>query len=131
MKEQKEQIMNPYDGPLKRLLEKYFGLEDPNQINISEVEIPEEIRRELELGNLAEDFQIDNFKTDGLDSERILLGLAGKLYGVVGLKQAKERFGIVWYTNTGEMRPGLGVSMTYTICHITKVFRVTCQNFQF
>lgn len=116
-----------HNGPLKRLLEKYLTHTAP----VQRIEIPQDIKDEVRLGNLQEDFQITNLQGEGKDLERRLLGLVEKLYGFVNLTLHREvRCGVCEYCINGK-EGGVGVLLTYTFGRGARELSVTCQNFHF
>jgi len=120
-----------HDGPLKRLLENHIKSSRPDLVHVPGITIPDDIKKGLGIGELEEDFKVTYVRAKYSDCERILLGIADKLYGIVGLKRVSHEPEIIPYTVGGKMESGLGVLMSYTIdCEIGCV-HVTCKDFEF
>lgn len=120
-----------YNGPLKRLLEKYLTGKHTTPVDVQGIEIPRDIKDEVRLGNLQEDFQITNLQGEGKYLENTLLGLIEKLYGYINLTLHKEiKHGICEYCINGK-EGGVGVLLIYTFGRSACELNVTCQNFDF
>ena len=121
-----------YDGPLKSLLERHLKGVTGTLVNVSGINIPQNVKSELRIGNLQEDFEVKGLRGEEIELQTTMIGIADKLYECVGLKCHKQDVskGSCLYTPSGTAE-GMGVMLIFTFDLRSHRVLVTCKNFDF